>query len=273
MRVTLLLALVLAFCLPCVCRQWADLVVAQVAQAVPPSEEKAEDADYDVRMGKRYINAYCSRCHGRDGKGARGPDLTQGRFRRAQTDEELLNIIQAGIPGTDMVGIGPDYPDICLNIIAYLRAEALNSKNVQIPPAGSVTQGYELFKQHKCASCHWVQGGGGRLGTDLSRLTAPPDYVRNSMLDPESQIDQNFQNVIVYTQDDLVLHGRRLHENSYFLLMMDMQENLHVIAKQHIQEIKRPHQSLMPSFRNQLNGQDIEDITTYIFSLQKNQLP
>ncbi len=226
----------------------------------------AENVAFDIRMGKQYVNAYCSRCHGRDGKGARGPDLTTGNFRHGKTDEELLQVIQEGIPGTDMEGRGK-YDDIQLPMIAYLRAAALKPSEHK-PPTGDVARGYELFKQNQCGSCHWTGSHGGRQGPDLSRLTAPPNYVRNSMLAPDAQIDLEYQQVKLQLEDEQILSGRRLHENSYFLLVMDAQENLHTIDKRRVQEIKRPHQSLMPSFKEKLSSEDVEDITTYIYSLQ-----
>lgn len=230
-------------------------------------KEAASKADFDIRIGKRYVNAFCSRCHGRDGKGARGPDLTTGKFRYATSDEELLRVIQQGIPGTDMQGRGV-FEDIQLPIIAYLRAAALQPDHRQAP-SGNAARGYELFKENQCASCHWTGNQGGRQGPNLSRLTAPPDYVRNSMLDPNSQVDLEYQQVILLLDDDKICSGRRLHENSYFLLLMDQQENLHAIDKRSIREIKRPHESLMPSFSDKLSRGDIEDITTYIYSIQQ----
>lgn len=217
------------------------------------------------------LNAACSRCHGRDGKGARGPDLTTGQFRHAKTDEELLRVISNGINGTDMPGMGP-YDDIIWPIIAYLRAESKRNPGTQQPPTGDQARGYELFKQHKCASCHWTGNEGGRIGSDLSRSSATPEYLRNSMKNPNAQIDSTFQQVRIQAQDGRVLSGRRLHENAYFVLIMDQQENLLTIAKDDIEQISRPHQSLMPDFNAVLNAKDIEDLTTHVFSL-KQQAP
>ena len=100
-------------------------------------------------------------------------------------------------------------------------------------------------------------------------IAATPDYVRQSLTDPNSQIDGEFQVVRVVLDDGRVLEGRRLFENSHYLLIMDQQENLLTIRTNSIEQIARPHQSLMPSYREVLNPKDIEDLATYVFSLRK----
>ncbi len=49
-----------------------------LSAAEPEVASKRQFSDADIRHGKQSINAFCSRCHGRDGKGAKGPDLTDG---------------------------------------------------------------------------------------------------------------------------------------------------------------------------------------------------
>jgi len=44
----------------------------------------------------------CSQCHGDDGDNVSNVDLMHGRFRRGTTDDDLVNIVLRGIPGTDM---------------------------------------------------------------------------------------------------------------------------------------------------------------------------
>ena len=61
-------------------------------------------------------------------------------------------------------------------LVPYLKKKGATKDEA---PAGDVAHGYELFKQHKCASCHWTGSEGGRRGTDLSRLTATTDYIKH----------------------------------------------------------------------------------------------
>ena len=76
-----------------------------------------------IRQGNINLNIFCSRCHGKDGRGGKGPDLTDGVFRHAQTDREIIDLIANGIPGTGMPGSGEAAEDFHLPILAYMRCE------------------------------------------------------------------------------------------------------------------------------------------------------
>ena len=132
-----------------------------------------------------------------------------------------------------------------------------------------MVRGYELFKENQCASCHWTGQSGGRQGPNLARLTAPPNYVRNSLINPDSQVDFRYQRVQIMLPDDSQITGRRLHENSYFMLIMDGQEQLRAVDKRQVKDIIRTGHSLMPSFSDKLSPQDVEDLTSYVYTLNK----
>ena len=224
-----------------------------------------------VRQGKANLNTVCSRCHGKDGKGAKGPNLTTGYFRHAETDKELLEIMTDGISGTGMPGFG-EHEDIFLPIIAYLRDEAKRTAQAaKQVPQGDLARGKALFDKHKCASCHWTGKEGGRRGSDLSRLSATADYIRKSLLEPDAQISREYQFVVIALETGQVLQGRRLYENAHFLLLMDEQENFKTIPKVLIERITRPKKSLMPSFKEHLNSQETDDLIAYISSFQKGR--
>ena len=229
----------------------------------------------DVNQGRNFYNILCARCHGRNARGAKGPDLTDGIFRYARNDEEIRKVISDGVSGTDMTGFsdGTDVWEILSwQMVAYLRAEekkrgAAAGKH----PTGDRQRGLALFKKHKCATCHWTGSDGGRRGSDLSRLAASPNYIRKSMTDPDAQIAGDYQLVQIVMENGQVYSGRRLYENTYFILFMDEKENLRTIRKSRIEQLNRPHKSLMPSFRKYLNSAEVEDLTTYIISLRKGE--
>jgi cytochrome c oxidase cbb3-type subunit 3 len=235
------------------------------------SVEEAFSLEGYIRQGQQNFRVWCSRCHGRNARGGKGPDLTDANQRHVTTDAEILLAISDGIPGTGMPGFGEGFEEWLRPIVAYLRAEQKQRSREVQPPPGDIARGYELFKQHKCSSCHWTGQEGGRLGTDLSRLTATTDYVRQSLSEPDSQIDGSYQSVQIVMDDGRVLGGRRLNENTYYLLLMDEQQNLLALPKSQIDELIKPHKSLMPSFTKQLGPEDAADLSAYIFSLQKER--
>jgi disulfide bond formation protein DsbB len=109
----------------------------------PPAEEVEEPADAepaeevsagDPDAGKSGYDALCAACHGPDATGVEGlgRDLTTSEFVGASSDQELLDFVIAGRPGTDPENItGVDMPprggnpalsdEEILDIVAYLR--------------------------------------------------------------------------------------------------------------------------------------------------------
>ena len=56
----------------------------------------------DIDDGGRVFQNTCANCHGPDGGEVAGIDLGRGQFRRPMTDQDLIQIIRTGIPGTPM---------------------------------------------------------------------------------------------------------------------------------------------------------------------------
>ena len=54
------------------------------------------------RVGQQVYRANCFACHGPDGDQVNGVTFKSGAFRHATTDDELMGIVDNGIPGTGM---------------------------------------------------------------------------------------------------------------------------------------------------------------------------
>ncbi|MBI5102747.1 MAG: TolC family protein [Nitrospirae bacterium] len=68
-----------------------------VRNPVPATEQS-------VVEGKALFKKHCAVCHGDDGKGKVGPDLTAPVLRHGQTAGEIFNIVSNGVPATEMKG-------------------------------------------------------------------------------------------------------------------------------------------------------------------------
>src|ERR1700724_1732739 len=56
----------------------------------------------DPTVGARLFHLHCAECHGPDGQGGQGPDLTRGQYRHGSTDDAIYKTISRGVPGTPM---------------------------------------------------------------------------------------------------------------------------------------------------------------------------
>jgi len=69
------------------------------AQAAPKPEL--------IARGKKALEARCGLCHGADGTGGeRGPDISQHRGDRVQTEKDLRQFIRTGSPEAGMPRFG-----------------------------------------------------------------------------------------------------------------------------------------------------------------------
>src|SRR5436190_6417797 len=145
-----------------VCAAAVSLSAAQDPPAKNPLEGNADA----IRGGMGLYRARCADCHGMDARGVRAPDITQV-WASGRTDAGLFKTIKEGVPGTEM----PSNPRVqdaeAWQILAYLRTLAAPAPTD--PPRGNAVNGEKIFRA-TCAGCHRVNGAGGHLGPDLSRV-------------------------------------------------------------------------------------------------------
>ena len=181
-----------------------------------------------------------------------------------------LAILVAGagaIRGQEPNLIGRSIDGVSYSGLSFLQ----HQRSSHDPPVltGNVLKGKAVFEKHKCATCHWTGPTGGRRGTDLSVSRGRLDYVRKAIVNPGTDVDREYQQVVLVASDGRILQGMRLSENSFYLQLIDEQDRLYTVAKAAIDELKRPTQSLMPSFENELSPEELEDLIAYVFSLRK----
>ena len=154
-----------------------------------------------LALGRNVYQASCASCHGAsgDGNGAaarylwpRPRDFTRGAYKlrstasgELPTDEDLLRVVDVGVPGTAMPGwrtkLGQDER---LAVIAYVKtfsprfARARRSPEPRPVPSAPPDhgalgwEGEQLFRLFRCAQCH---GTGGR-GDGPAAATTRDDW-------------------------------------------------------------------------------------------------
>ena len=82
-----------------------------------------------LALGKKIYQMKCFSCHGLDGKGSLGPNLTDNYWKYVNSEEDLFNVIKDGKKGT-MIMSFKDYitPEELKAIFLYIKA--LNGKKV-----------------------------------------------------------------------------------------------------------------------------------------------
>jgi putative heme-binding domain-containing protein len=226
-----------------------------------------DDAD---SAGERLFRLHCAECHGLDGQGGRGPDLTRGVFRHGSTDQALYQTISQGVTGTQMPATSLSERQI-MQIVKHVRGLA-GSARVAI--SGDAAAGGKLFAgKGSCAKCHMVRGEGGSLGPDLTCIGSlrAPANLRASILRPDEEIDAAYWAVEAVDKNGKTYSGIRLNEDSYSIQLLDVNENLHSLAKKDLQTLTiDKKKSRMPTYAGVFTAAELDDLVAYLYSLQRN---
>ena len=220
----------------------------------------------DIETGSRYYGNYCAGCHGADGKSMQGANLSRGTFRRATTDDELMRIIINGIPGTAMPPAAFK-TEQAVQIVAYLRAFPASRANSTV--SGDAVKGKQVFESKGCFECHRVNGGGSRVGPDLSDVgeLRRPAEIEQSLLDPGAIILPQNRIVTIATRDGKSIRGRLLNQDTQSIQILSIEETPVPIARDRIQTVTEDRSS-MPSFKEKLAPQELADLVSYLVSLK-----
>ena len=218
-----------------------------------------------VARGSALFQLRCADCHGVDAKGVHGPDLTV-LFANGATDDRVFQTIRNGVPGTEMPSsTAPD--DEIRALVAYLRTFVATPSTAG---GGDVAKGERVFSA-SCSACHRVNGRGGVLGPDLSRVGASRsrELLTREIRDASAAISPGFQPVTIVTNDGQRIRGARKNEDAYSIQIMDMRQRLQGYVKADLREVVSEKASLMPDFKaDRLGDGDLNDVLAYLGTLR-----
>lgn len=222
-----------------------------------------------VETGRGLFHLTCTACHGKEAQGGRGPDLTRGAFANGDRDSDLFRVITDGVPGSEMAAYGARInKDNIWRIIAFIRSTSVGAS---APLAGDRAHGESLFwGKSGCGNCHSVRSRGNRIGPDLTLVGRQRSaaYLRVALLKPDEDLLPDYQTVTVVMRDGKSLSGIRKALDDFSVQFMDLQGKYYSFERSEVQSYKVEARSLMPSFEKTLSTTELEDVLTYLQSLQ-----
>jgi cytochrome c oxidase cbb3-type subunit 3 len=243
----------------------APVVVVQNA----PAEKNPLEANKEaIQAGMGQFRVRCADCHGMDATGVRGPDITQV-WASGRSDGGLFLTLRNGVANTEMPSVGVRTPDHEIwQILAYLRTLAAPAPTD--PPRGNAENGERLFRAN-CASCHRVNGRGGRLGPDLSRIgnaRAREVMVRRI----RGAIEENgagYAPVTLTTPSGQQVQAVKKNEDLFSVQVMDSRERIQGYVRSDLKEVKDETKSAMPPFgTDRLSESQLDDVVRYLMTLK-----
>lgn len=234
----------------------------------PPANNPLADDPAAVQAGMGLFRSRCADCHGMDARGVRAPDLTQV-WASGRTDAGLFRTLRRGVPGTEMPSVGPRTSDSEIwKILAYLKTIATPAASETV--AGNAANGERVFRA-QCAGCHRVNGTGGRLGPDLSRLgvaRARGAIVRRIRGATEDFLD-GYEPVIITLKNGQTVRGVRKNGDLFSVQIMDGRERIQGYLKSDVRSVADGKASAMPVFGvDRLNESDLNDLLAWFATLK-----
>ena len=222
-----------------------------------------------VRDGGTKFRSRCAGCHGPDAHGYIGPDIT-GLSASGYTDERMFGIVRRGVPGTDMTPADPlRVPDREIwQILAYLGTLRAAPST---PSSGDAQNGERIFRA-SCSGCHMVNGRGGQLGPDLSRVGSGRSrpVLLNKVRGTSSNVQPGYEAVTIVMRDGQRIRGVKKNEDEFSIQIIDMRERLQGYLKANLTEILNEPRTVMPAYSaGQLNDGALDDLLQYLGTLRR----
>ena len=219
------------------------------------------------RAGAALYATRCAKCHGADAKGISGPDLT-ALWVVGTSEARIFQTIQRGVPGSIMPSSAAPDNELWA-VVAYLKSVST------VPPVefatGNADHGREIFRSN-CAGCHRVNGAGGRLGPDLSRIVRIRSRAALTLAirDPSASMAVGYRTVTLVATDGRQIRGVKKSEDAFSVQVVDTGERLQGYLKADLREMRDEDQSLMPVFGpDRLSDDDLDDILRFLASLRE----
>jgi cytochrome c oxidase cbb3-type subunit III len=233
-----------------------------------PTKNPLEGNKLAISNGAAMFRTRCAGCHGPDAHGYLGPDLT-GFWFAGGTDDRMFDIVRKGVPGTEMPPADPQrvLDKEIWQVLAYVRTLGA------VPPAaptGDAANGERVFRAN-CGSCHMVNGRGGQLGPDLSRIGSgrPRAGLHAKVRGTTDFIRPGYEAVTLVTREGERIRGVKKNEDEFSIQIMDTRERLQGFLKSNLTELTLETQSLMPVYGpDRLNDRDLEDLLRYLTTLR-----
>jgi len=233
-----------------------------------PAKNPLEGNADAIRAGMGQFRSRCADCHGMDARGVRAPDLTQV-WASGRTDDGMFKTLKNGVAGTEMPAFGPRMFDHeAWQILAYLRTIAAPTSNDMAK--GNAENGQKIFRAN-CAGCHRVDGAGGRLGPDLSRIgiSRSRDVIVKQIRGATEDFKSGYEPVTVTTKDGQSIRGVKKNEDLFSVQIMDSRERIQGYEKDQMRTVTDEKKSAMPVYGTErINEKDLEDLLAYLNTLR-----
>lgn len=222
-----------------------------------------------------------------------------GRLSRSGDDEEQVEILRTLRPAVVTPGVPAaieawfktiaapskalrDQEQLTLSLAAKDRPADVPTaagwlKTAGAPkdlPAGDAAQGRRVFFHPEgpgCVKCHVVDGRGGAVGPNLSRIggAMTREKLIESILDPSREVSPQFTSWTLVSTDGQVLTGMIVHENEGTTILGDSAGKMTTVKTADVEERVPQKTSVMPEkLAERMTRDEFLDLIAFLESLR-----
>jgi quinoprotein glucose dehydrogenase len=157
-------------------------------------------------------------------------------------------------------------------LLLSLEPSQVDKIRAEVAKKGNPQRGKELYLNTKllaCATCHRMEGVGGSVGPDLSRLwdTMTVEKILESIVDPSKEIKEGFQTYRVTTLDSKVYVGLKVKDDAKEVVIRDPNGRDIRVAKDDVEALGPSKLSLMPdNVVSQISYEQFIDLLAFLKS-------
>jgi putative heme-binding domain-containing protein len=139
---------------------------------------------------------------------------------------------------------------------------------------GAAARGEAIYRREKlqCIECHAIGNAGGLVGPNLISVggSSQPDYILESLLDPNAKLKEGFTTLTVLTDEGEILNGIVLGRNDQFVRLR-LADGKEVQVDSEAIEQEKPGKSLMPEgLLDSLTKSELVDLLAFLSALGRD---
>ncbi len=157
-------------------------------------------------------------------------------------------------------------------LLLSLEPSQVDKIRAEVAAKGNPVRGKELYLNTKllaCAKCHRMEGVGGAVGPDLTKLweTMTVEKILETIVDPSKEIKEGFQSYRLTTVDSKVYTGLKVKDDAKEVVIRDAEGRDIRVAKDEIESLTPSKLSLMPdNVVSQITYEQFIDLLAFLKS-------
>jgi putative heme-binding domain-containing protein len=221
-----------------------ELISCQPTETLPQAIAMLEEFQVADGSAAEIARAYLAR---KDGSQLLTKALT-GKSLNGDVARDLLRAIrESGRPSPELESVIRTAGSITSR--KSLTAEQKQALLARAASGVSAAAGEAVYRNEQlgCLKCHAVAGAGGLVGPDMVSLgaSAQPDYLLDSLLDPNAKVKENYHTTVVVTTEGKVIAGVQIQKSKTETTLRTADNQVVTIAAADIEE-SATGVSLMP---------------------------